>query len=105
LEALPQGIRTGEQSLQQHDSLHHHAARRDDHGQRRRPHNACILYLHRRTKGMIGSLLWLIRTAAINAILDGTEKITKTGLDAVAADIASQDPAPAPRSRAPVGRT
>jgi hypothetical protein len=62
-------------------------------------------YLHRRTKGMIGSLLWLIRTAAINAILDGTEKITKTGLDAVAADIASQDPAPASRSRAPVGRT
>lgn len=49
-------------------------------------------YLHRRTKGMIGSLLWLIRTAAINAILDGTEKITKAALDTVAADIASQDP-------------
>jgi hypothetical protein len=62
-------------------------------------------YLHRRTKGMIGSLLWLIRTAAINAILDGTEKITKTSLDAVAADIASQDPAPASRSRTPVGGT
>ncbi len=51
-------------------------------------------YLHRRTKGIIGSLLWLIRTAAINAILDSTEKITKATLDAVAADIASQEPAP-----------
>lgn len=53
-------------------------------------------YLHRRTKGMIGSLLWLIRTAAINAILDGTEKITKATLETVAADIASQDPPPRP---------
>jgi AAA domain len=34
-------------------------------------------YLHQRTHGMIGSLLWLIRSAAINAVLDGTEKITK----------------------------
>ncbi len=31
-------------------------------------------YLHQRTHGMIGSLLWLIRSAAINAVLDGTEK-------------------------------
>lgn len=56
-------------------------------------------YLHHRTKGMIGSLLWLIRTAAINAILDGTEKITKAALDTVAADIASQEHPP----RAPAG--
>lgn len=58
-------------------------------------------YLHHRTKGMIGSLLWLIRTAAINAILDGTEKITKASLDNVAADIASQEPA----ARTPGGTT
>jgi hypothetical protein len=63
--------------------LHHH-----------RPGTLTTLdgYLHQRTHGMIGSLLWLIRGAAINAILDGTEKITKNTLTAVAADIASQNP-------------
>jgi AAA domain len=54
-------------------------------------------YLHQRTRGMIGSLLWLIRSAAINAVLDGTEKITRKALDAVEADIASRAPAPAGR--------
>lgn len=54
-------------------------------------------YLHQRTHGMIGSLLWLIRGAAINAVLDGTEKITKESLGAVDADIAAQAPHP-PRS-------
>ncbi len=49
-------------------------------------------YLHQRTHGMIGSLLWLIRSAAINAVLDGTEKITKKALDAVDADITAQTP-------------
>lgn len=49
-------------------------------------------YLHQRTHGMIGSLLWLIRSAAINAVLDGTEKITKQSLDAVEADITAQSP-------------
>ena len=49
-------------------------------------------YLHQRTHGMIGSLLWLIRSAAVNAVLDGTEKITKKALDAVEADITSQSP-------------
>ena len=43
---------------------------------------------------MIGSLLWLIRGAAISAVLDGTEKITKKALDAVEADITSQSPQP-----------
>jgi hypothetical protein len=43
---------------------------------------------------MIGSLLWLIRSAAINAVLDGTEKITRNSLDAVEADITSQSPHP-----------
>jgi hypothetical protein len=49
-------------------------------------------YLHQRTHGMIGSLLWLIRSAAINAVLDGTEKITGKSLDAVEADIKSPPP-------------
>lgn len=51
-------------------------------------------YLHQRTNGMIGSLLWLIRSAAINAVLDSTEKITKKSLDAVEADITSQSRRP-----------
>ena len=49
-------------------------------------------YLHQRTHGMIGSLLWLVRSAAINAVLDGTEKITKKALDTVDADITAQTP-------------
>ena len=51
-------------------------------------------YLHQRSHGMIGSLLWLIRSAAIGAVLDGTEKITKKALDTVEADITSQSPHP-----------
>jgi hypothetical protein len=47
-------------------------------------------YLHQRTGGMIGSLLWLIRSAAIQAVIDGTEKITRTSMDAIPVDIASQ---------------
>lgn len=45
---------------------------------------------------MIGSLLWLIRSAAIAAVIDGTEKITRKSLDTVEADLASQAPRPAP---------
>jgi hypothetical protein len=47
-------------------------------------------YLHRRTGGMIGSLLRLIRGAAIQAVLDGTEKITRAALDSIGVDIASE---------------
>jgi len=47
-------------------------------------------YLHQRTGGMIGSLLWLIRSAAIQAVIDGTEQITKKAMDALQVDIASQ---------------
>ena len=47
-------------------------------------------YLHRRTGGMIGSLLRLIRGAAIQAVLDGTEQITRTDLDSIGVDIASE---------------
>ena len=48
-------------------------------------------YLHQRTGGMIGSLLWLIRSAAIQAVIDGTEKITRTSMDTIPVDIASQE--------------
>jgi hypothetical protein len=47
-------------------------------------------YLHRRTGGMIGSLLRLIRGAAIQAVLDGTEKIARATLDSICVDIASE---------------
>lgn len=41
---------------------------------------------HQRTAGRIGSLTRLIRQAAITAIHDGTERITKAALDAVQLD-------------------
>ncbi len=47
-------------------------------------------YLHQRTGGMIGSLSHLIRGAALDAILDGTEKITRQLLDTVDLDHAAQ---------------
>ena len=47
-------------------------------------------YLHQRTGGMIGSLLRLIRGAAIQAVLDGTEKITRAGLGSIGVDVASE---------------
>jgi hypothetical protein len=47
-------------------------------------------YLHQRTSGMIGSLLWLIRSAAIQAVIDGTEQITRKTMDSIPVDIASQ---------------
>ena len=51
-------------------------------------------YLHQRTGGMIGSLLWLIRSAAIQAVIDGTEQVTRKSMDAIPVDIASQDASP-----------
>ena len=56
-------------------------------------------YLHQRTGGMIGSLLWLIRSAAIQAVIDGTEQITRKAMDAIPVDIASQ--AASPRTPCP----
>lgn len=47
-------------------------------------------FLHTRTSGMIGSLSHQLRGAAVDAILTGTEKITKAGLLAVDLDIASR---------------
>jgi len=46
-------------------------------------------YLHGRSGGMIGSLLRLVRAAAIQAVLDGTETITKATLESIPVDIAS----------------
>jgi hypothetical protein len=51
-------------------------------------------YLHRRTRGMIGSLLWLLRDASCQAILEGTEKITRKSLDQIAIDMTAQAPPP-----------
>jgi TniB protein len=48
-------------------------------------------YLHARTGGMIGSLSHQIRGAAVDAILTGTEKITKEGLEAVPLDYTAQN--------------
>ncbi len=47
-------------------------------------------YLHERTGGMIGSLSHLLRGAAVEAIADGTEKITKATLDRIMLDHAAQ---------------
>ncbi|MFE7419966.1 TniB family NTP-binding protein [Rhodococcus sp. NPDC057529] len=63
-------------------------------------------YLYQRTHGMLGSLSHLIRGAAIDAILDGTEKITKAHLDAILLDRAAQSlptPAKSKRSRTSTG--
>lgn len=55
-------------------------------------------YLHLRTGGRIGSLSALVREAAIAAILDGTEKITKRLLDDIELDeLAEHPPQPAKR--------
>ncbi|MFD7678473.1 TniB family NTP-binding protein [Streptomyces sp. NPDC060187] len=43
-------------------------------------------YLHQRTAGTIGSLSRLIRQAAITAISNSTERITKTSLDTIRLD-------------------
>jgi Bacterial TniB protein len=55
-------------------------------------------YLHQRTGGMIGSLSHLIRGAAIEAILTGTERITRKQLETLDIDHAAQQSS-APRHR------
>jgi hypothetical protein len=56
-------------------------------------------YLHQRTGGMIGSLLRLIRCAAIQAVLDGSERITRKALEQIELDLAAQQCAP-PKTKA-----
>ena len=58
-------------------------------------------YLHRRTRGVVGSLLWLVRDAANQAIIDGTEKITRKSLDTIAVDMTAQAPAARKQARRP----
>jgi hypothetical protein len=70
-------IATLEQSLRLHRHQSGHLQRLD-------------AYLHERTDGMIGSLSHLIRGAAVEAILDGTEKITRDTLDRVGLDHAAE---------------
>lgn len=55
-------------------------------------------YLHARTGGMIGSLSHQIRGAAIDAILTGTEKITRESLAAIPLDFTSEHPMPSERA-------
>jgi len=47
-------------------------------------------YLHQRTNGMIGSLLRLVRSAAIEAVIDGTERITRARLEDIEIDVAAE---------------
>lgn len=47
-------------------------------------------YLHSRTGGMIGSLLRLVRSAGVRAVLSGSEAITKESLAAVNLNITAQ---------------
>ena len=56
-------------------------------------------YLHDRTGGMIGSLSHLIRAAAIQAILTGTEKITRKMLDSITLDHAAEQREPSSRAQ------
>ncbi len=57
--------------------------------------------LHDRTGGMIGSLSHLIRDAAVDAILSGSETITKTALTAIRLDHAAEDRSARSRRRSP----
>ncbi|MGW3589166.1 TniB family NTP-binding protein [Streptomyces fungicidicus] len=47
-------------------------------------------YLHNRADGMIGALSHAIRGAAIDAILSGTERVTKEAIDAIPLDHAAE---------------
>jgi hypothetical protein len=51
-------------------------------------------YLHQRTTGMIGSLLRLVRSAAVQAVIDGTERITRASLDSIDVDVAAESARP-----------
>ncbi len=66
-----------------------------------------VSYLHARTAGRIGSLARLVRRAAVTAILDGTERITRGGLDAVRIDHLAEEhhrPRNPARARTPPAR-
>ncbi|MEV8517499.1 hypothetical protein [Dactylosporangium sp. NPDC051484] len=57
-------------------------------------------YLHQRTGGLISSLSHIIRAAAIYAIVEGSEQITRDLLDVIVVDHATESASPKPpRSR------
>jgi hypothetical protein len=56
-------------------------------------------YLHQRTGGVISSLSHLVRAAAIKAVLDGSEQITRRLLDSAQLDHAAEDALPTPSRR------
>lgn len=56
-------------------------------------------YLHQRTGGSISSLSQLVRTAALTALLTGSEAITRTLLDATGVDHATELDSPRPPAR------
>jgi hypothetical protein len=80
-------------ALEQHLRLHRH---------RRGALVALEGYLHRRTTGMIGSLLRLVRGAAIQSVLDGTEQILRSTLEAIEIDIAAESAGRRPIPAAPL---
>ncbi|KQY38748.1 ATP/GTP-binding protein [Nocardia sp. Root136] len=61
-------------------------------------------YLYQRTNGMLGSLSHLIRGAAIDAILDGSERITKAHMEAQKLDHAADSQPPSPPGSRPARR-
>lgn len=54
-------------------------------------------YLHQRTAGAMGSLSHLVREAALTAILDGSERITKQLLQSIQLDIRAEQQSRPPR--------
>ncbi|TDT97590.1 TniB protein [Streptomyces sp. 846.5] len=54
-------------------------------------------YLHNRSNGMIGALSHAVRGAAIDAILGGTERVTREGIDAIPLDHAAESTAVPPK--------
>jgi hypothetical protein len=57
-------------------------------------------YLHQRTSGSISSLSHLIRAAAISAIADGSEQITRPLLNSIQVDHNTQTDTPSPQDEA-----
>jgi hypothetical protein len=57
-------------------------------------------YLHQRTGGSISSLSQLVRTAALSAIVDGSEAITRDLLDATRIDHTAESAKPVPAQHA-----
>ena len=53
-------------------------------------------YLHQRTGGLISSLSHIVRAAAICAIAEGSEQITRGLLDGIVVDHATESAAPKP---------